>query len=242
MDAKKSENAKIENYSGIFFQLGLVLALLIIYLSLEHKVPERSLNELINTTTQEEIIEDIPITERIEQIKPPPPPPPAPEVISIVEDQTDVEETILESTETDQSEAVEVEITDIVEVVEEEEIAEDVPFAIIEEAPIFPGCKGNKAVRKKCFEAKIKEHVSKRYDVNIAQELGLQQGKKKVYVLFRINNKGDVADIQVRGPHARLEKEAYRVISQLPKMVPAKQRGRSVGVKYTVPITLLVIQ
>jgi len=242
MDAKKSENAKIENYSGIFFQLGLVLALLIIYLSLEHKVPERSLNELINITTQEEIIEDIPITERIEQIKPPPPPPPAPEVIEIVEDQTEVEETILESTETDQSEAVEVEITDIVEVVEEEEIAEDVPFAVIEEAPIFPGCKGNKAARKKCFEAKIKEHVSKRYDINIAQELGLEKGKKKVYVLFRINKKGNVADIQVRGPHARLEKEAYRVISQLPKMVPAKQRGRSVGVKYTVPITLLVIQ
>ena len=242
MDAKKSENAKIENYSGLFFQLGLVLALLIIYLSLEHKVPERSFNELVNISSQEEIIEDIPITERIEQLKPPPPPPPAPEVIEIVEDKTDVEETILESTETDQNEAVEVEITDIEEVVEEEEIAPDVPFAIIEEAPIFPGCTGSKVERKKCFETKIREHVGKLYDINIAQELGLESGKKKVYVMFRINSKGNVADIQVRGPHVRLEKEALRVISKLPKMVPAKQRGRSVGVKYTVPITLLVIQ
>ena len=241
MDVKKNENAKIENYSGIFFQLGLVLALTIIYLSLEYKVPERSLNELMNSVYQEEIIEDIPITERLEIIKPPPPPPVAPETIEIVEDKTDVEETILESTETDQSEAVDIEITEIVEVVEEEEIAEDVPFAVIEEAPIYPGCKGNKFERKKCFEKKIREHVSKEYNIGIAQDLGLEKGKKKVYVLFRINNKGSVADIQARGPHARLEKEAYRVLSQLPQMVPAKQRGRAVGVKYTVPITLLVI-
>lgn len=241
MDAKKNENAKIENYSGIFFQLGLVLALLVIYLSLEHKVAERSLNELGNAVNQEEIIEDIPITERIEIIKPPPPPPVAPETIEIVEDKTDVEETILESTETDQNEAVDIEITDIVEVVEEEEIAEDVPFAIIEEAPIYPGCKGNKVERKKCFEKKIREHVSKEYDIDIAQELGLEKGKKKVYVLFKINNKGTVVDVQVRGPHARLEKEAFRVIKQLPQMEPARQRGRAVGIKYTVPITLLVI-
>jgi len=43
-----------------------------------------------------------------------------------------------------------------------------------------------------------------------------------------------------RGPHARLEKEAIRVVELLPDMTPGKQRGRPVGVKYTLPITLVV--
>ena len=69
---------------------------------------------------QEEELLDIPITERILEVKPPPPPPPAPEVIEIVADEKEIEETILESTETDESEYVEVlEMDDIDEVVED---------------------------------------------------------------------------------------------------------------------------
>jgi len=238
MDAKKNDNAKIEKYSTLFFELGLVLALLIVYLSLEHKVMERNLSELANISNQEELIEDIPITERIEMVKPPPPPPPAPEKIEIVEDETEIQETVLESTETDQDQAVEViEIDEIDEVVEEEAVVEDVPFAIIEEAPIFPGCKGTKAQKKQCFVDKIKEHVGKKFNINLAQELGLSKGKKKLYVLFRIDRKGNVSDIQARGPHKRLESEALKTVKTLPKMTPAKQRGVPVGVKYVLPIT-----
>jgi protein TonB len=238
MDAKKNDKVKIEKCSTIFFELGLVLALLIVYLSLEYRVMERDLSEFAGIYNQQELVEDIPITERIEMLKPPPPPPPAPEKIEIVEDQTEIEETVLESTETDQDQAVEIlEIDEIDEVVEEELIAEDVPFAIVEDAPLFPGCKGTKAQKKQCFIDKIREHVSSKYNVGLAQELGLAKGKKKLYVLFKINSKGKVVDIQARGPHKRLETEAVKVISLLPQMTPAKQRGRSVGVKYTIPIT-----
>jgi len=147
----------------------------------------------------------------------------------------------LESTETDENEAVEVvELEEIDEVVEEEEVVEDVAFAVIEEAPIYPGCKGSKAKKKKCLQEKIKAHVGKTYNVGLAGELGLEKGKKKVYVLFRIDKNGKVTDIRARGPHKRLEKEAIRVVKLLPKMVPARQRGRPVGVKYTLPITLQV--
>jgi len=37
-----------------------------------------------------------------------------------------------------------------------------------------------------------------------------------------------------------LEKEAIRVVNMIPDMTPGKQRGRPVGVKYTLPITLIV--
>ncbi len=239
MEPKKNDKVKIEKYSTLFFELGLVLALLIVYVALEHKVLERNLDELVGISNQNELIEDIPITERIEMVKPPPPPPPpAPEVIEIVEDQTEIQETVLESTETDQDQAVEViEIEEINEVVEEEAVVDDVPFAIIEEAPIFPGCKGTKAQKKQCFVRKIKEHVNEKFNIGLAQELGLDVGKKKLFVLFKIDNKGNVVDIQVRGPHKRLENEALKTIQSLPKMIPARQRGLAVGVKYVLPIT-----
>ena len=240
MEIKKSSSAKLENYSQLFLQLGLILSLLIVYVSLEYKVYEREINDLQGNVNLDEIEEIIPITERIEQIKPPPPPPPAPEVIEIVQDQEEIEETVLESTETDESEAVEVNITDIEEVVEDEDVIEEVPFAVIEEAPIYPGCKGSKAERKQCLQDKIKEHVYKKYNIGLAEELGLDPGKKRVYVLFKIDHKGDIVNVQARGPHARLEKEAIRVVQSLPKMIPAKQRGKAVSVKYTLPITLEV--
>ena len=43
------------------------------------------------------------------------------------------------------------------------------------------------------------------------------------------------------GPHSRLEKEAVRVVNMLPQMTPGRQRTKPVGVAYTLPITLVVL-
>jgi len=242
METKKNPNARLENYSKLFLQLGLALALTIVYFLLQHRVYDRTLNSLANAVGEEEIIEDIPITERIEIEKPVTPPPSAPEVIEVIEDIAEIEETMMKSTETDQNDAVEtVKIDQVVEVVDDEVVVEDVPFAVIEEAPIFPGCKGNKAQRKKCLQEKIMQHVGKNFDTKLSQELGLTAGKKRVIVLFSIDRNGKVTKVRARGPHARLEKEAIRVVKLLPKMIPAKQRGMPVGVQYTLPITLQVV-
>ena len=238
MDAKKNPKANLEKHNKQFMLLGLALALIVIYIGIEWKTFERSIADLgiADIAADEEI--DIPITERIQEVKPPPPPPPAPEKIEVVEDEEDIEETILESTETDESEAVEVE--EIEEIVEEEEVIDDVPFAIIENVPVYPGCKGSNEQKKKCMVEKITKHVNRKYNTGLAGDLGLSPGKKRVYVQFKISKTGEIVDVRARGPHARLEKEAIRVVELLPKMEPGKQRGRPVGVKYTLPITLLV--
>ncbi|NNC70958.1 MAG: energy transducer TonB, partial [Flavobacteriaceae bacterium] len=132
-------------------------------------------------------------------------------------------------------------IEEIEEVVEEEEMFEDVPFAVIEEAPVYTGCKGDKVQKKKCLQEKIREHVNRKFNTELAGELGLEAGSKKVYVQFRIDHTGTITDIRARGPHVRLEKEAIRVVRSLPKMIPGRQRGRPVSVKYTLPITLRVV-
>lgn len=238
MQQKKNPKSNLENYTRHFLQLGLLLALLLIYMGIEYKTYEKDVGSLGDVAFEEIIEEDIPITERIEQIKPPPPPPPAPEKIEVVEDEEEVEETILESTETDQDEVIEVE--EIEEVVEEEEVVADVPFAIIEDAPVYPGCKGTKAEKKKCLQESIQKHVSRKFDTGLASELGLDPGRKRVIVVFKIDKNGEITDVRARGPHARLEKEGIEVVKSLPKMIPGKQRGRPVGVKYTLPITLQV--
>ncbi len=243
MLVKKYRRARLSPHRKEFFQLGLALTLLIIYIGMEWKTVDRVVSDF-NTVNLQNIEEEvIPMTERIMEVKPPPPPPPAPEKIEIVADEIEIEESVLETTETDESEAIKtVEIEDIEEIVEEEDVPEkDIPFAIIEEAPVYPGCTGTKAQKKQCLQEKIKELVNKKFRTEIAQDIGLSAGKKKVYVQFTIDKTGSIVNVRARGPHARLEKEAMRVVKLLPKMKPGLQRTRPVSVSYTLPITLVVI-
>ena len=74
---------------------------------MEWKSVEREISDF-NTVNLQNIEEEIiPMTERIMEVKPPPPPPPAPEKIEIVADEVEIEESVLETTETDESEAIE---------------------------------------------------------------------------------------------------------------------------------------
>ena len=59
----------------------------------------------------------------------------------------------------------------------------------------------------------------------------------RVFVNFIIAKDGRIIDIKMRGPDKNLEKEAKRIISLLPQMIPGKQRGRPVRVPFIIPIT-----
>ncbi|MBT8252552.1 MAG: energy transducer TonB, partial [Bacteroidia bacterium] len=56
-----------------------------------------------------------------------------------------------------------------------------------------------------------------------------------------INKQGLVSGIRTRGPDKLLEKEAARIVSLLPKMIPGKQRGKAVRVPYALPINFQLI-
>ena len=58
--------------------------------------------------------------------------------------------------------------------------------------------------------------------------------------VFTIDKNGHVTDVHYREPDPRLEQEAERVINSLPKMQPGKQRGKPVGVMYSLPIVFQV--
>ena len=170
--------------------------------------------------------EEIEIT-RPENTPPPPPPPPAPavtEVLNVVEDDVELEQQEIISSEDDASAAQqETFVAPVVEEEEEEESAQQI-FTVVEKQPEFPG-----------GTAELFKYLSKaiKYPV-IAQENGIQG---RVVCSFVVNRDGSIVDIQVmRGVDPSLDKEAIRVISEMPKWKPGEQRGKPVRVRFILPV------
>ncbi len=237
MKPKKNPKADLNRDSGLFFVIGLTIVLFITWRALEYKSYDNTTEAIIIAHMAEpDLDEEVPL---IENIKLPPPvaPPVAPAVIEIVEDAEEIEESVILSTETDQNATVDAPIIAVDDIVFDE-VEEDItiPFAVIEDVPIFPGCeKGTKDQQRACFQRKVQEHVVKNFKYPpIAVEMGIQG---KVYVQFIIDEKGYITNIKTRGPDKLLEKEAQRIIASLPQMMPGKQRGRAVKVPYSIPVS-----
>ena len=236
MESKKNPKADLSRNASLYFAIGLALMVFLAYTTINWKVYDKDAIDIGLVNMDELDDEEIPLLEQVVPPPPPPPPPAAPEVIEIVEDEEEVEETVIESTETDQEEEMEIEDLDIEEV--EEDI--EVPFSVIENVPIFPGCdKGNNAQRRKCMSQKITKFVQRKFNTDLAGDLGLS-GRQRISVIFKIDQNGDVVGVRARAPHPRLVKEATRVVNLLPKMKPGKQRGKAVIVPYSLPIIFQV--
>lgn len=237
MEPKKNLKSDVSRNSSIYFAVGLALMLFMTHTAINYKTYDDSdvVGDVLNL--DDDLEEEV---EVIDLVKPPPPPPPpaAPEVIEVVEDEVEIEETVIESVETDQ-EAEIMEVEDVVVDLVEDDL--EVPFNVIENVPIFPGCekkKGN-AKKKQCMSDKISKFVNKKFNTELASDFGLE-GRQKIYVVFKIDKSGNVVGVNARAPHPGLEKEAKRVIKLLPKMKPGKQRGKAVTVPYSLPIVFLV--
>lgn len=232
MELKKNPNLELKRNNTLYFFIGMTVILLLAYLALEWKTYySTDAWDNAGLKVQDELIEEVPIT-KFELPKPkiiqtPP-------VIEIVEDDKEVVETVIESTEPDQN--TEIPSIDDIDVAEDD-IPDTVMFRLIENAPVFPGCEviSDEEEKKDCFQEMMQKHIQKyfRYPES-AQEMGLQG---RVNIIFTIQKDGSIGDVKLRGPHEILEKEAARIISKLPKMTPGKQRGTPVKVPFSIPIT-----
>ncbi|MFS4493346.1 energy transducer TonB [Maribacter sp. 2308TA10-17] len=230
MELKKNPKADLTKNMGLYFVIGLASVMLLTYVALEWKSYEGGDEYDISMNVDDDLDEEVPMTEQL-KTPPPPPPPAAPEIIEVVEDEEEVEETVIESTESNEEEEV-MEVDDV----EVEEVDEDldVPFAVIENVPVFPGCE-KESNKRACFNKMMQKHISRNFRYpEIAQEMGVQG---RVSVMFTIQKDGSIGNVRMRGPDKNLEKEAARIIAKLPKMTPGKQRGRAVRVPFSIPIT-----
>ncbi|MGL5682615.1 MAG: energy transducer TonB [Marinifilaceae bacterium] len=223
MEVKKSPKADLEGKKGIFFQVGLVLALATLLFAFEWKTSASEVSTF-DIAAEEQVEEEIiPITQQM--MKPPPPPPPAPkltDLIDIVEDETTIDEELELTDVEDVSDNKDVSSTEDFGDYDGEDTGEAEIFQVVEDMPQFPH--GN-------VQAWIAKNV--KYPV-IARENGIQG---KIFIQFVIEKDGSITDVKVvRGVDPSLDKEASRVISSMPKWKPGKQRGKAVRVSYTLPI------
>lgn len=118
---------------------------------------------------------------------------------------------------------------------------EDIPFAVIEKVPVYPGCESSadNAAAKKCMSQSITAFVVDNFNADIGSEVGLS-GTNKIFVQFKIDQEGNVVDVRSRAPHPSLEKEAERVIGMLPQMKPGMQKGEAKSVLYSLPIAFKI--
>ena len=110
----------------------------------------------------------------------------------------------------------------------DEELDENIDYLItqVDEPPIFEVCKDN-INKRKCFQDQLEQHVKTYFNPN-----NIDAEKNKVYVAFRIDKTGEVEVLFSRSENETLKKEAERIISLLPKFIPAQKRGKNVKTYY----------
>lgn len=224
MEKKKSQKADLETKRLLFVEIGLAVALAVVYGAFEYSSAEITTAELVDTSAVFD--EDFIIPTTFET--PPPPPPAVPkielsDIIDIVDDDIEVDDNLFKTIEDDPSAGIE--IYDYYDV-EEVEVNEDpIPFAIVEQKPKFNGGDANEFSR----------WVNKRLVYPpICVENGVQG---RVTLSFTVMPDGSLANITVlRGVDKELDKEALRVVSSSPRWEPGRQRDRAVPVTYTFPV------
>ncbi len=219
MEIKKNSNVDLENKKSIFFQIGLIFALVVVFFAFEYKTYDKTTLDIASRIVDDTPEEIIPITEQ--KVKPPPPPPPKQVIqIKIVEDDVEVEDDLDIDVEADDETIMD----EYIPVEEEEEIGEEVIFQVVEDNPEFPGGMGE--LYK--FLGQNTKYPP------IAKESGIQG---RVFVNFVVEKDGSISNVKVlRGIGGGCDEEAIRVVKSMPRWKPGKQRGKAVRVSFNLPI------
>ncbi len=205
----------------LFTQIGLIISLLLAWMVFEFKSYDK--REIDTSLLSREIAVDEEMVEITKQDEPKPQPMEMPKQttqLEIVQDDVEVEDININA-EIEQNEVVE---EYIAPEIEEEEVVEQEIFQIVEEMPAFPG-----------GEQKLMEYVGKNIKYpQIARESGIQG---RVFVGFVVEPDGSVSNVKLlRGIGGGCDEEAMRVIKNMPKWKPGKQRGKAVRVSYQIPV------
>ncbi|MDP2723836.1 MAG: energy transducer TonB [Bacteroidales bacterium] len=220
METKKTEKADLENKKSLFFQIGLVFALVVVLFAFEYKSYDKITVDLASRAVDDTPEEIIPITEQ--KVKPPPPPPPKQVTkITIVEDDVEVEDDIEIDVDADAETEMEAYIP---QDMGDEEIVEQEIFTVVESMPDFPGGMG-----------KLMSYLASNIKYPpLAKESGIQG---RVFINFVVEPDGSISQVKVlRGIGGGCDEEAVRVVQAMPKWKPGMQRGKPVRVSYNLPV------
>ncbi|WP_294721215.1 energy transducer TonB [Prevotella sp.] len=98
-------------------------------------------------------------------------------------------------------------------------------YQVVEQQPSFPGG------REELFKYLA-------YNVRYPIDAAKNKIEGRVLVTFVVEHDGSISNVNVANSvYPSLDKESIRVVSGMPKWIPGKANGKTVRVKYTIPIT-----
>lgn len=217
MEPKKSKKADVDRNRMVFFEIGLVLTLLLVIVAFQWKKSENKLMKISYNLQLDDDQEQADVTKQKDQPPPPPPPPQIEEVKNdekIQDDQPKVQS--VESSEETVVAPPKIQV--------KESVKEEQPFVFVEDMPTFPG--GNQAMYDY-----LQNHIQ--YP-NREKQLSIQG---KVVVSFIVEKDGSITHVKVvRSVSPGLDAEAVKVVQGMPNWNPGKQRKVAVRVKINLPI------
>jgi len=223
MEIKKTDRADLEKNRNTYILIGMVITLAIVWFAFEYKTVDKQDNQIMQNTMLDEEEDLVVQTQRVEP-PPPPPPPQQTTVIEVVEDDVEVDDIEIDA-ETDDDEEIE---EQVIQEEEQEDEKEDEIFVFVEDQPTFPG--GD--------EARIKYLQDNIHYPEMAKESGIQG---TVYVTFVVEKDGRISNVKIlRGIGGGCDEEAVRIIKNMPKWKPGKQRGRAVRAQFNMPIRFVL--
>lgn len=98
-------------------------------------------------------------------------------------------------------------------------------YQVVEQQPSFPGG------REELFKYLA-------YNVRYPIDAAKNKIEERVLVTFVVEHDGSISNVNVANSvYPSLDKESIRVVSGMPKWIPGKANGKTIRVKYTIPIT-----
>ena len=228
MEAKKTSRSDLENKRFIFREIGLVVALAMVFFAFETKYYQEEAKEIIIPVDPTEVEEVLPIFVPQKASQPLPKASMKPiDIIDIVPDEMELDDNLEIIDDNDNTKGSLTGTDTNWDGIYDENFGEetgegDREFLIVEEMPHFNGDL-NKWLRKNL-----------RYPVRCS-EMGIEG---KVFVEFVVERDGSITSINVvRSADPDLSQEAIRVVKTMPKWKPGMQRDKAVRVRFTIPIT-----
>lgn len=221
MGAEKMYKFRVEN-EKILYLLGFVMGLSLVFIVLEWSRSESFVQKQASIPVINDVEEILPV---VTIQSPPPPPPPKlnySDEFNIVNDKViyldepEEEPPMVLSENTNVSSVLDIPVGTV-------EIVDNVPP--VNYAEVMPE-----------FEGNVFEFLSK--NIEYPRDALEEGAQGRVVCQFVVNKDGSIVDIQVLNPvFPSLDREAIRVIQSMPKWKPGKQGGRTVRVRFTLPVS-----
>lgn len=224
----KTSQADLESKKGLFFEIGMIITLTLVYLVFQIKTPTRPRDIAFDRTDFNLIEEEMINTRQPELPKPQPQLLQPVSLLTIVDNAAKDAQDVSIQAEANQ-ETVMPEYVPMANSTKEEVIVEPEIFIVVEEQPSFPG---GEAARLKFFNNNIVYPA-------LAKELSIMG---TVYVGFVVEPDGSLSQVNVlRGIGGGCDEEALRVVNMMPPWNPGKQRGKAVRVRFNLPVRFILL-